>query len=682
MFHNINNNLPLSHSNNIKPTHIEDLDPSSEEAMFEILNISKIKEGFYIGDKIAAISLDAITQFKITHIINCTGKQIINQWESIGINYLTLNWNEVPNQILFDPKDEIVDKIMSFIEKSLLEGEGLLVHSFKGQNRACLIALIYLMKKYKWSLVKSMQYLKSKKNDVDIMPNFYAQLEKYQQRLIQRGELSRDIPWEFENLIDDEEKLMRNTYMNGLPPDKLVDKNSKNLVMDLFNGKNIKNDLKNNNRHINWCDKDLIKPSPIEIFNISQDLILKKDINPVNCHLTMMPKKSCIKSKESKNLLNNNSSNNMIPNNFVYNNKSKSKNNKNISKRTTSIKKDKKVVTYNKPKPTQNIEIITQKKQINSSTNTNSVTPITLKDTSPTYEIKNNNYLKNEKKIYQANENNNVNSSEKDKLFFNIASLNSLNPVNIRNYGVIEETTEISKNNTNLNNCNNKHINNNLGNKTNVINNKPLNNFNPNLMSKKINKSNNINNSNNLHPLYYKNKNNGPIKIKNNNSNSKLKKPNTPDFNNCNVNVSNSIKGNSICNNLTSSLNNLSNTITGYGSKHNMTNNNKAMVRPSTAPHKEKEKNNNKVYEKKTKILQRPNSVGGKNLKNNNNNRMPAEKNNGYAINNVGSYFSYSNTNYLNSSNKGNNIWKNNSTSSNYIRGSSNGVKNLGYKNK
>ena len=148
------------------------------------------------------------------------------------------------------------------------------------------------------------------------------------------------------------------------------------------------------------------------------------------------------------------------------------------------------------------------------------------------------------------------------------------------------------------------------------------------------------------------------------------------------MNVSNSIKGNSICNNLTSSLNNLSNTITGYGSKHNMTNNNKAMVRPSTAPHKDKEKNNNKVYEKKTKILQRPNSVGGKNLKNNNNNRMPVEKNNGYAINNVGSYFSYSNTNYLNSSNKGNNIWKNNSTSSNYIRGPSNGVKNLGYKNK
>ena len=664
MFHstNNNNNLHPPNSHNIKPNHTEEIDPSSEEAVFEILNISKIKEGFYIGDKISAISLDAITQFKITDIINCTGKQIINQWESIGINYLTLNWNEVPNQILFDSKDEIVEKIMSFIEKSLHEGEGLLVHSFKGQNRACLIALIYLMKKYKWSLLKSMQYLKSKKNDVNIMPNFYAQLEKYQQRLIQRGELSRDIPWEFENLIDDEEKLMRNTYMNGLPPDKLIDKNNKKLVMDLFNGKNIINDSKTNNKHINWSDKNIINPTPIEIFNINEDLLLKKDINPVNCHLTTLPKKACIKTKENKNLLNNTLNNNIISNNFTNNctNKSKPKNNK-----VNNTKK----ITYNKPKPAQSIEIMTQKKTTNSTTNTNPTTPITLKDSSSKSEIKNNNYLKNDKKYCSVNENNNTSSSEKNKLFFNIASLNSLNPVNIRNYGAMEQSTDLNKNRSN--NCNNnKQVNNN---KTNVVNNKPLNNFNPNLMAKKINKSNIINN-NNMHPLYYKNKNNGPIKIKNhNNSNSKLKKPNTPDINNYNVDISSSIKGNSICSNLTASSYNLNNTITGYGSKSNMTNN-KAMARPSTAPHKDKEKNN----KKNTKILSRPNSVGGKNQKNSM--RVPIEKNNGYAINNVGSYFCYSNNNYLNSNNKGNNIWKNSNHSSSYTRGSSNGTKNTSNK--
>jgi hypothetical protein len=35
-------------------------------------------------------------------------------------------------------------------------------------------------------------------------------------RLRTRGELTVDIPWEFEGLKDPEEKLLRNTYLNGV----------------------------------------------------------------------------------------------------------------------------------------------------------------------------------------------------------------------------------------------------------------------------------------------------------------------------------------------------------------------------------------------------------------------------------------------------------------------------------
>ena len=54
---------------------------------------------------------------------------------------------------------------------------------FKGQNRVCIVVLIYLMKKYKWSLKKSMEYLKSKKQDVDIPSYFLSQLIKFESRL-------------------------------------------------------------------------------------------------------------------------------------------------------------------------------------------------------------------------------------------------------------------------------------------------------------------------------------------------------------------------------------------------------------------------------------------------------------------------------------------------------------------
>ena len=66
----------MSVTNNI----LESMDPLDNQDMaIEILNISKIKEGFYIGDRISAISLNIIIQFKITHMINAMGNQITNQ---------------------------------------------------------------------------------------------------------------------------------------------------------------------------------------------------------------------------------------------------------------------------------------------------------------------------------------------------------------------------------------------------------------------------------------------------------------------------------------------------------------------------------------------------------------------------------------------------------------------------
>ena len=67
----------------------------------EVINISKIREGFFIGDRTAGTNLDVVIQFKITHMINAAGSQIINQFESIGVKYLTLNWSETPNQSIY-----------------------------------------------------------------------------------------------------------------------------------------------------------------------------------------------------------------------------------------------------------------------------------------------------------------------------------------------------------------------------------------------------------------------------------------------------------------------------------------------------------------------------------------------------------------------------------------------------
>ena len=294
---------------------LENID--GQDYITEILNISKIKEGFYIGDKIAAISIEVVVQFKLTHMINASGNQIINQWETIGMKYLTLNWSETPNQILFDPNDEIADKILFFIDDSCINGEGLLAHSFKGQNRVCIVVLIYLMKKYKWNLKKSMEYLKSKKQDVDIPPYFLSQLIKFESRLIQRGELTKDIPWSFGKLKDPEEKLLRNTYVNGL---NLVNKHNKNDNYSNYN--------KENMRHIIWADSNPYQQIPISVIELDKDLFFKQNINPIYCHQQKVPLKPCIKNykinkkyimKGNKDTGEKNNKSNNINNNIINN---------------------------------------------------------------------------------------------------------------------------------------------------------------------------------------------------------------------------------------------------------------------------------------------------------------------------------------------------------------------------
>jgi len=113
----------------------------------DVINFTKIKDGFFLGDESIASNLEVLLQFKISHMINAAGAQVINAWESIGIRYLTLNWSENTSQILFDQKDEIANKIVEFIDEALKSGEGLLIHSIRGQNRACIVVLIYLMRK-------------------------------------------------------------------------------------------------------------------------------------------------------------------------------------------------------------------------------------------------------------------------------------------------------------------------------------------------------------------------------------------------------------------------------------------------------------------------------------------------------------------------------------------------------
>ena len=276
----------------------------------DIINISKIKDSFFIGDKISGTNLDVLIQFKISHIINTAGTEILNYFESIGVEYLTLNWVESPSQKLLDPTGQIVEKLMRFIAESLSRGEGLLVMSVKGKNRCCIVVVIYLMKKYSWDVEKCIQYIRSKKDDIEIEPYFIEQLKEYEKKLNIKAKTWKEI-----SNKDNDENLLRNTYINGLPVKQL-----NTIGIDLIDDNNKDNALSNKkkNIHIKWAESDKL----INL-NYEKELLFQDEIKEINSHIICKPGKSNIKKiieTNDKNIkkttIENNKANNIENNNM------------------------------------------------------------------------------------------------------------------------------------------------------------------------------------------------------------------------------------------------------------------------------------------------------------------------------------------------------------------------------
>ncbi len=114
---------------------------------------------------------------KVSHIINCAGRQVPNHWESIGVVYLTFYWFDQENQLLFDAQKDLTTKeLFEFIEAAGKKSESVLVHSIRGQSRAASVLAAYIMRKYRWTLLKTLEFLNSRRPDLEIRGTFIQQL--------------------------------------------------------------------------------------------------------------------------------------------------------------------------------------------------------------------------------------------------------------------------------------------------------------------------------------------------------------------------------------------------------------------------------------------------------------------------------------------------------------------------
>lgn len=311
----------------------------------EPINISKIKDGLFLGDKKTGTNFGVIMQFKISHMVNTSGTQIQYTFESAGIKYLTFNWPEFPSNNVICIKEETAKKLLYFIDDSIKRGTGLLIFSVKGKNRACVAIIIYLMKKYNWSLKKCKEYLSTKKHDVFINKNFTNQLMKFEERLNKKNNNSLINSWFTNDLKDESELLMKNTYLNEVQMTRkkyMVETMVKKYKNDLNNESkqidgNDKNEIIKEKPHIQWADHinpdNFGKKFLIAKYEANKELFLKKKVKPITIHMEMKPLKSCISKKINTENISNIENN--IENNIKDNNKevlTKNENEENLEK--------------------------------------------------------------------------------------------------------------------------------------------------------------------------------------------------------------------------------------------------------------------------------------------------------------------------------------------------------------
>ena len=111
----------------------------------------------------------------------------------------------------------LVEQIYNFIEIITNNGESVLVHSLKGQSRSCSVLVAYMMRKFRWSLFKTLEFLSSRRPELEIRANFIHQLVLLENLLAKNNLGAKSSKWnEMSNENDQEELILRNTFVNSM----------------------------------------------------------------------------------------------------------------------------------------------------------------------------------------------------------------------------------------------------------------------------------------------------------------------------------------------------------------------------------------------------------------------------------------------------------------------------------
>ncbi|GCA62708.1 atypical dual specificity phosphatase, subfamily A [Kipferlia bialata] len=144
-------------------------------------HVHEISTHLYIGDRHAALDLDTLRKYGITHIVNCA-KELRNYHESrpeCEFTYLRVPLEDTP----FERLPPVLPQALDFIESALTEGSSVLVHCNGGSSRSGSVVVAWWMRKHLCDWSEAIAACKALRSVVHPGSGFVLALRAFQSTL-------------------------------------------------------------------------------------------------------------------------------------------------------------------------------------------------------------------------------------------------------------------------------------------------------------------------------------------------------------------------------------------------------------------------------------------------------------------------------------------------------------------
>jgi hypothetical protein len=139
---------------------------------------SQILSWIFLGNARNANNIEDIIYFRITYILNCAS-EVYDKNLPKHIKYCHINLEDTSKTDIFP----FLEKALDFIESARKNKKKILIHCKLGISRSPTILIAYLVKYMNFTTISALNFIKSKRKQIQPNPGFLDQLNTYEKKI-------------------------------------------------------------------------------------------------------------------------------------------------------------------------------------------------------------------------------------------------------------------------------------------------------------------------------------------------------------------------------------------------------------------------------------------------------------------------------------------------------------------